>query len=118
VGQDAPTTAPDSAAACEAACKDALRCQYYLFREDQINEPDVDDALELANGCFFKVAAATPADDTYIGFKLWTNDYVVWPVSVHYRVLQFACGMVDTCAGFKSESKVPLQTVADPEAAP
>lgn len=67
------TSTATSAADCETACKGSSTCQYYIFRQDQ------DDAAD--NGCFFKVASSSPATDTYVTFKLWTNDYVVWPVS-------------------------------------
>lgn len=50
----------------------ASLCQYYAFREDQDAAAD--------NGCFFKLAPTTPTMDTYVMFKLWANDYIVWPV--------------------------------------
>lgn len=72
VGADKPSTAPASADECEVACKAASLCQYYAFREDQDAAAD--------NGCFFKLAPTTPTTDTFVTFKLWANDYVVWPV--------------------------------------
>lgn len=86
VGPDKPNTDPASAEECEAACKAASRCQYYAFREEQ------DEAAD--NGCKFKLAWTPPtgvvAMDNFVSFKLWVNDYVIWPVRQQCRAVPWA----------------------------
>lgn len=72
VAPGGPSSAPTSAAECEAGCKDAAGCEYYVWRQEH------DPADTIPNGCFFKVAPANPDDNTYVALKLWTGDYVVW----------------------------------------
>jgi len=61
------------AASCRTGCRDLELCEYWLYKADQADPG--------RNGCFLKLAAATPAEDTYTAIKLSTGDYTIWPVS-------------------------------------